>query len=273
MHWGHAVSRDILHWEYLPLALAPSESYDDHMRGGCFSGSAIAHEGKLFLMFTGTAKEENGFVQTQCIAYSEDGIHFEKYGGNPVLAAPEGILPDQFRDPKVWEHEGMYYMVCGGSCGRNGQALLYRSKDMFHWTFFNVLAESRGEWGYMWECTDFFPMGGKYVLIFSPMGAGEHTAVYMVGDFDYGTGKFCSHINGEIDWGFDYYAPQSFQTPDGRRIIVGWANGWEWMPSWKDWGPTYKESWCGFFNVPREVRMMEDGTLQFPPVKELEDLL
>ncbi len=268
MHWGHAVSRDILHWEYLPLALAPSESYDDHMRGGCFSGSAIAHEGKLFLMFTGTAKEENGFVQTQCIAYSEDGIHFEKYGGNPVLAAPEGILPDQFRDPKVWEHEGMYYMVCGGSCGRNGQALLYRSKDMFHWTFFNVLAESRGEWGYMWECTDFFPMGGKYVLIFSPMGAGEHTAVYMVGDFDYGTGKFCSHINGEIDWGFDYYAPQSFQTPDGRRIIVGW----EWMPSWKDWGPTYKESWCGFFNVPREVRMMEDGTLQFPPVKELEDL-
>lgn len=115
-------------------------------------------------------------------------------------------------------------------------------------------------------------MGGKYVLIFSPMGAGEHTAVYMVGDFDYGTGKFCSHINGEIDWGFDYYAPQSFQTPDGRRIIVGWANGWEWMPSWKDWGPTYKESWCGFFNVPREVRMMEDGTLQFPPVKELEDL-
>lgn len=272
MHWGHAVSDDMLHWEYLPLALAPSETYDNHLRGGCFSGSAIEHDGKLFLMFTGTTNEGKGFEQTQCIAYSEDGIHFEKYEGNPVLTAPEGIPTDRFRDPKVWKHEDTYYMVCGASRDNKGQALLYRSKDMFHWTFFNVLAESRGEWGYMWECPDFYPMGDKYVLTFSPMGAGEHTAVYLVGDFDYETGKFNYHVNGEIDWGFDYYAPQSFLAPDGRRIIVGWANEWEWMPSWKDWGPTYKEGWCGSFNIPREVRMMEDGTLQFLPIAEVETM-
>lgn len=272
MHWGHAVSTDLLHWEYLPLALAPSESYDDHIRGGCFSGSAIEHDGKLFLMYTGTTKEENGFVQTQCIAYSEDGIHFEKYEGNPVLTAPEGISEENFRDPKVWKHEDTYYMVCGGSRDGRGQALLYRSQDMFHWTFFNVMAESCGEWGYMWECTDFYPLGDRYVLMFSPMGAGDHTAVYMTGDFDYETGKFDSHVNGEIDWGFDFYAPQSFQAPDGRRIIVGWANEWEWMPQWKDWGPTYKEGWCGFFNIPLEVRMREDGTLRFVPVAEMEML-
>ena len=53
MHWGHAVSGDLVHWEYLPLALAPSESYDNHHQGGCFSGSAIEHDGKLFLMYTG----------------------------------------------------------------------------------------------------------------------------------------------------------------------------------------------------------------------------
>lgn len=270
MHWGHAVSDDMLHWEYLPLALAPSESYDDHMRGGCFSGSAIEHDGKLFLMYTSAAHHGKGYEQTQCIAYSEDGIRFEKYDGNPVLTAPEGVVPDQFRDPKVWKHEDTYYMVCGASRDNRAQALLYRSKDMLHWTFFNVMAESRGEWGYMWECTDFYPLEDKYVLMFSPMGSGDHTAMYMVGDFDYETGKFHSHINGEIDWGFDFYAPQSFQAPDGRRIIVGWANEWEWMPLWKDWGPTYREGWCGFFNIPREVRMMENGTLQFLPIAELE---
>lgn len=64
------------------------------------------------------------------------------------------------------------------------------SEDMLHWEFFQVLAESRGEWGYMWECPDFYPIGDKYVLTFSPMGAGDHTAVYLVGDFDYKTGRF-----------------------------------------------------------------------------------
>ena len=272
MHWGHAGSDDMLHWEYLPLALAPSETYDNHLRGGCFSGSAIEHDGKLYLMFTGATNEGKGNEQTQCIAYSEDGIHFEKYAGNPVLIAPEGVPTDCFRDPKVWKHEDTYYMVCGASRDNKGQALLYRSKDMIHWTYFNVLAESRGEWGYMWECPDFYPMGDKYVLTFSPMGAGEHTSVYLVGDFDYLTGKFCCHVSGEIDWGLDYYAPQSFLAPDGRRIIVGWSNEWEWMPLWKDWGPTYKEGWCGFFNIPREVRMRKDGTLQFLPIREVETI-
>lgn len=272
MHWGHAISDDMLHWDYLPLALAPSETYDDCPKGGCFSGSAIEHDGKLFLMYTGTAENEKRVEQTQCIAYSEDGIHFEKYEGNPVLTAPEGIAADCFRDPKVWKHEGVYYMVCGASRDNRGMALIYRSEDMLHWTFLNVLAESRGEWGYMWECPDLFQIGDRYVLTFSPMGSGDHTSVYLVGDLDYVTGKFDSYISREIDWGLDYYAPQSFDAPDGRRIMVGWSNEWEWMPLWKDWGPTYQEGWCGFFNIPREVRMTKEGTLQFIPIKELEDL-
>lgn len=272
MHWGHAISDDMLHWEYLPLALAPSEVYDNHPRGGCFSGSAVEHDGRLFLMYTGAANEGNGVEQTQCIAYSKDGIHFEKYAGNPVVKAPEGVSGGLFRDPKVWKHEDTYYMVCGAGRDGKGQALLYRSEDMFHWTFFNVLAESRGEWGYMWECPDFYPLGDRYVLTFSPMGSGDHTAVYLVGDFDYKTGKFHWNVSGEIDWGLDYYAPQSLQAPDGRRIMVGWANEWEWMPLWKDWGPTYKEGWCGSFNIPREVRMMEDGTLQFLPIAEVKTM-
>lgn len=272
MHWGHAVSKDLVHWEYLPVALAPSEEYDDHMRGGCFSGSAIEHEGKLFLLYTGTSNHGSGYEQTQCIAYSEDGIHFTKYEENPVLYPPEGVPSDLFRDPKVWKHDGIYYMVCGASRDKRGQALLYRSKDMLHWEFFNVLAESRGEWGYMWECPDFYQLDDKYVLMFSPMGESDRKSVYLVGDFDYDTGKFNWHVSGEIDWGMDYYAPQSFLAPDGRRIIVGWANEWQWMSFWKDWGPTYREGWCGFFDLPREVRLLPDHTLQFIPVKELQTL-
>ncbi len=272
MHWGHAISDDMINWEYLPLALAPSEEYDNHQRGGCFSGSAIEHDGKLYLMYTAATSLGNGYEQTQCIAYSEDGITFEKYANNPVIRAPKGIPTDKFRDPKVWKHEDTYYMVCGASKDNKGLALLYKSDDMLNWTYFNVLAESIGEWGFMWECPDFFQLGDKYVLTFSPMGAGEHTSVYMVGDFDYKTGKFKSHICDEIDWGFDFYAPQSFVAPDGRRIMVGWSNGWEWMPLWKDWGPTFKEGWCGSFNVPREVCLNDDGTLKTVPIKEIETL-
>lgn len=272
MHWGHAVSNDMLHWEYLPIALAPSEAYDDHSKGGCFSGSAIEHDGKLYLIYTGTIKLEDGFVQTQCVAYSEDGIRFEKYEGNPVVTVPKGIAPDSFRDPKVWKHEEYFYMVVGASRDKKGQALLFRSEDLLHWEYVNVMAESRGEWGEMWECPDFYQIGDKYVLTCSPIKAGEHTSIYMVGDFDYNTGKFEPYNIQEMDWGFEYYAPQSFETKDGRRITITWANQWEWMPLWKDWGPTYKEGWCGFFNIPREVYMLEDGMLQFPPIREIENL-
>ena len=347
MHWGHAITKDFVNFEHLPIALYPSKDFD---RNGCFSGSAIEIDGQLYLYYTAIkyAKENPSNVHNQYsdddlrasqalvvssdgihfdnvknkkqiipmiqeaylgdyrhtrdpkvwkkqdgkyamvigskVAYeddycgkalfyeSEDGIHFEKYEGNPVLTAPEGIPTDMFRDPKVWKHEDTYYMVCGASRNNRGMALLYRSKNMLNWEFFNVLAESRGEWGFMWECPDFYPIGDKYVLTFSPMDSGDHTSVYLVGDFDYETGSFYSHVSGEINWGFDYYAPQSFLAPDGRRIMVGWANEWEWMPSWKDWGPTYKEGWCGFFNIPMEVRLMKDSTLQFLPIKEIESL-
>ena len=271
MHWGHAVSDDMIHWEYLPLALAPSEEYDNHPKGGCFSGSAIEHDGKLFLMYTATTNNGKGNVQTQCIAWSEDGIHFKKYEGNPVITAPPGVLPGDFRDPKIWKHEDTFYMVCAASCQGKAQALLYRSEDLLHWSFFNVLSESRGEGGEMWECPDFFPLGNRYVLTYSPMGVGDHTSVYQVGDFDYRTGKFLGQTIDEIDWGFDYYAPQSFLTPDNRRIIITWANEWEWMPHFQDWGATFQEGWCGYYNIPREVRLVENR-LQFVPVRELEML-
>ena len=267
MHWGHAVSKDLVHWEYLPLALAPSEEYDDYQKGGCFSGSAIEHEGKLYVFYTATANHGNGSEQSQCLAISEDGINFEKYDGNPLFDAPEGIQPDSFRDPKVWKHENKYYMVVGASRNNRGLALIYESADLYHWNFLNVLAESRGEWGFMWECPDFYQLGDKYVLTFSPMGSGDHTSVYLTGDFDYKTGKFDWHISGEMDWGFDFYAPQTFETPVGRRILIGWAG----VPDAEYSSNPMNEGWQHSLTVPRELRY-HNGKIYQLPIRELGQL-
>ena len=120
MHWGHAKSTDLVHWEHLPVALAPSESYDfGEVPGhGCFSGSAVVNGEELILIYTGHVDNKEP-MQVQCIAASMDGIHFEKYRHNPVIDHyPEEGSPD-FRDPKVWNHQ--WEMVYGGRFKQGGK--------------------------------------------------------------------------------------------------------------------------------------------------------
>lgn len=163
MHWGHAVSTDLLHWTYLPAALAPDESYD---QDGCFSGSAVElPDGQLLLMYTGVSKErqEDGSfqeVQAQCIAVG-DGVDFEKYVENPIIdskSLPKGSSRQDFRDPKIWKcADGTYACVAGNRpADGSGQILLYNSKDGFRWEFCSILASNGGHFGKMWECPDFF---------------------------------------------------------------------------------------------------------------------
>lgn len=272
MHWGHATSKDLLHWEHQPIALAPSEKYDLHENGGCFSGSAVDNNGTLSLMYTGSTMVGEEYIQTQCLATSSDAIHFEKYKNNPVAKRPKWLSSTDFRDPKVWKHEDTWYMVVGAKDNDKGKALLYRSSDLINWEFFNVLAESRGELGHMWECPDFFEIDGKYVLFISPIGVQDRKTVYLIGDMDYKTGKFDYHSIGEIDWGFDFYAPQTMLDDKGRRIVIGWANSWDWMPWWKGFGTTYKDNWCGAFSIPRVVELVESARLKFSPIEELKTL-
>jgi len=273
MHWGHAKSKDLVHWEHLPIALAPSEPYDLHERGGCFSGSAVDDNGVLTLLYTGTVLEENGqVIQTQCLATSEDGITFEKFEGNPVIPGPPEDGSVDFRDPKVWKHGELWYMVVGSRKDDIGKALLYKSTDLRVWEYVGVLAESDGTMGYMWECPDFFSLGGRHVLMFSPMGMGNRTTIYLVGDMDYETGKFTWDTMGDIDHGYEYYAPQSFLDGKGRRVIIAWLNAWDWMPWFKDFGPTEKNHWCGAMSAPRAVELDTEGRLRFSPVEELKVL-
>ena len=136
MHWGHAVSQDLLHWTYLPTALAPDAPYDSF---GCFSGSAIElPDGRQMLLYTGVRKEggEKGKeFQTQCIAVG-DGLNYTKYARNPVLDAgdlPEGLSPYDFRDPKIWRKaDGGYSCVVGARrMDKRGVLLLFDSEDCF----------------------------------------------------------------------------------------------------------------------------------------------
>lgn len=169
MHWGHATSTDMLHWQHEPVALAPGDKYD---RDGCFSGSAVDDDGVLSLIYTGhICLEDRGndsiIREVQCLATSHDGIHFEKQGC--VLTPPEGIM--HFRDPKVWHEEGSWWMVIGArDASDNGQVLLYRGTSLRDWHLEHVLAHSAAGESYMWECPDFFRCGNFHWLMFSPQG-------------------------------------------------------------------------------------------------------
>lgn len=279
MHWGHAVSSDLTNWEHRPVALAPSEPYDDEPTGGCFSGSAVeAEDGTLFLIYTATARHAEATVQTQCLALSKDGVNFEKYAGNPVISEyPDGISKADARDPKVFRHDERWYLVLGASVGGSdngeGKVLLYCSDDLFRWEFISVLYSEKERCGTMCECPDFFPIGDKWVLTFSPMKAeGSPTAVYVSGTMDFDTGCFAAETSGELDLGPDYYAPQSMLDEDGNRVLIAWQNGWSWMPWWRSFGPTDVENWRGCMSLPRNVSLREDGKLRLAPVRQLERL-
>ncbi len=281
MHWGHAVSRDLLHWDYLPAALAPDELYDME---GCYSGSAIElPDGRQMLMYTGVSRErqKHGFhqeVQTQCIAVG-DGIDYEKYEHNPVLDAkdlPEGGSRFDFRDPKVWRKEdGTYACVVGNRpADGSGQILFYTSEDGFRWKFKSILVSNYNRFGKMWECPDLFQLNGRWVLLTSPQdmlpeGFEYHNGngtLCLIGDFDEEAGVFKEMHNQSIDYGIDFYAPQTVLTPDGRRVMIGW------MQNWDSCGlRSSEEHWFGQMSLPRELSI-RSGRLYQAPVRELDQM-
>ena len=280
MHWGHAVSSDLLHWEYLPAALAPDESYDCN---GCFSGSAIELSDKTHLLiYTGVKqyKLPDGSLrdaQVQCLAVG-DGQNYRKYEKNPVIDAsklPEGASKADFRDPRIWQlSDGRFCCaVASRPSDGSGQILLYVSSDGFDWTFWTVLDSNKNRFGKMWECPDFFKLGEKYLLLVSPQDMlveGEFNngngTLCLIGTFDEKTGKFCEEGKQIIDGGMDFYAPQSVQTPDGRRIMIGWLQNWDTCSIREAGAP-----WAGQMSVPREV-FVRNGRMWQKPAVEFDNL-
>ena len=166
-------------------------------------------------------------------------------------------------------------MVVGNSTKDNiGRVILYTSSDLYKWDYVGTLATSKGELGYMWVCPDFYKLGDKYVLSFSPQGIekkdGKYPNLfqtgYIVGDYDYSNNKFEHGTFNEFDNGHDFYAVQTFLDDKGRRIAIGW------MDMWESDMPTKKDGWCGALTLPRELTLSSDNKIMMNPVEELKTL-
>lgn len=174
MHWGHARSKDLVHWETLPIALTPGDTED---KDGCFSGTGIVKDDTLYLFYTGHHyygdNDPDHFWQNQNMAFSQDGLHFTKYQHNAIIPKPPEDNTHHFRDPKVWQHGDDYYMIVGSQNNESlGRIILYRSHDLLSWDYIGPVDMSNGQQieGYMWECPDLFELDGQHVLLFSPQG-------------------------------------------------------------------------------------------------------
>lgn len=265
MHWGHYTSKDLIKWELEPTALAPDTPYD---KDGCFSGSSIVKDGKMYLMYTSVADGK----QTQALAVSTDGVNFEKM--NRVIGSgdvPGDSSQADFRDPKVFKRGDSYYAIIGsrGNDGA-GQLLLYRSPDIVNWEYVGKVWKDHRTGG-IYECPDFTTIDGRDVLIASPQNFATdgwrhenvHGNLYMTGTLDTSTGEFKRDYEDEIDSGFDFYAPQTLTAPDGRVILTAW------MQMWGRTMPTQAHGWTGAAVLPRELTL-KDGKLYQSPVREIE---
>ncbi|MBY0096137.1 glycoside hydrolase family 32 protein [Mesobacillus maritimus] len=270
--WGHYTSKDLISWEEQPPALVPSEWYE---KNGCYSGSAVEHNGKMYLFYTGNVKNEHNERQTyQCMAVSSDGITFEKKG--PVIYLPDGYTP-HFRDPKVWQQNGRWYMVLGAQNDQEeGQVVLYTSLDLENWEFKGPLAGGNlnglGDFGYMWECPDLFRLGAQDVLLVSPQGlepAGHlyqnlFQSGYFIGNWTPETNQYEHGPFIELDRGFDFYAPQTFEDDQGRRLLYAWMGLTDDTEAYQ---PTIANGWIHALTIPREIEIKGNKLYQKPAVE------
>ena len=261
MHWGHVVSTDLLNWEYLPFALTPGDDFD---KNGCFSGSSIVVGNRLYVVYTGyIANEvEENVIQQQCLAYSDDGVNFTKLGliiGKDKL--PEGFASNDFRDPKIFRRADTFYLlVAARKLDAKGRILLYKSIDLLNWEFVSDALEE-GSTGKMIECPDFIEDLGllTYCEQDQTVDGYAHLNInstyYRHGELK--DNKFISDSYGTVDYGFDFYAPQ---TIAGENILVGW------MEMWGRTYPSAKYGFVGQLTVPRYVSVENGKMLQKPVI-------
>lgn len=281
MHWGHAVSRDLISWEELDIALYPDEN------GTIFSGSAIVDwhnttgffpdEPGLVAIFTHHLDKEDGTppIQSQSLAYSHDnGRTWTKYKGNPVLKHESKI---DFRDPKVFWHKESSQWIMALATGQS--ISFYSSSNLIEWAFKSEFGNGVGSHDGVWECPDLFKLktddmeSEKWVLLVSigddPKRLMGSRTQYFIGSFD-GTSFIPEHKSIKwLDFGKDNYAGVSFSDipeEDGRRIYIGWMSNWRYA----NHVPT--EGWRSQMTLPRELSLQKKGDnwrIVQLPVKEL----
>ena len=258
MHWGHAVSRDLIHWEHQNPAIARDPV------GHIFSGSSVVDKkntagfGKdaIIAIYTNNSVNHD---EVQCIAYSNDnGRTFTKYEGNPVLTPFDGLK--DFRDPKVfwYEKDKCWFMIVSA----DKETRFYKSKNLKKWDYVSAFGKGLGQQPCQYECPDFFqlPVNGdeknmKWVMTMNINPGcwfGGSATEYFVGDFD-GKNFTCPDANEVkwLDWGKDHYATVTFSNTGSRVLAITWMSNWQYANL-----TPFKQN-RGANGLPRELKLYE----------------
>lgn len=267
-YWVHLTSKDLINWHWQSVALTPSDYFDSH---GVFSGHAISYEQELLLFYTGNVRigEERSRLTTQCLASSINGIDFVKYG--PVIdRLPPGVTP-HCRDPKVIFHHQRWLMLLGAQREDEiGRLAIYESTDLKEWSFVDLCGDELGDFGYMWECPDFFTLSGQDFIVICPQGikssyssntVAHHNRILKASFNDENKIVMCDPQ--VLDYGFDFYAPQSLLSEDGRRIMSAWMG----LPDEVN-QVSVDSGWVHQLTALRELTYIENKLIQ-QPIKEL----
>jgi beta-fructofuranosidase len=264
-YWGHVRSRDLVKWEHLPIALAPS---DDAGELGVWSGCCVLNgAGKPMIFYTSVAHGKSALTHSeQWAATSDDDlVTWHKSPANPVLsdALHGGVKIYDWRDPFIFREGQRTFMVLGGSLNQSkgGQAVvnIYEAEDagLLKWTYRGVLFQHPDREVRTAECPNFFKLGNQWVLFVSPYGKVQ----YFVGDFDAKSCRFQPRTRGLLDYGPNFYAPNTMLLPNGGRLLWGWVNG---FPRGHEWN--------GCLSLPRQLSLSPDGQLRQEPVPQLSKL-
>lgn len=266
MHWGHARSRDMVTWEHLPIALAPSTERGEV---GVWSGSAVHdQDGNLLIFYTsihGHTPARHFAEQWVATPADPDLVTWEKHPGNPImeLSLHGGLQALEWRDPFFFHHEGAAYCVIGGNIERDGgfqgAVFLYRatSGDLLEWEYLGIVFEHPDPANENIEVPGLFRIGDRWVLTTTPPALNE----YFVGQLDIENVRFDIEKQGLLDASGNFFAPNSMEAPDGRRVLWGWVRG---FPA--------DRGWNGTLTLPRVLEIGPDGDLEMAPLPELEAL-
>jgi len=269
--WGHYSTKDFIHFIREDNALFPDSEID---KNGAYSGSAFIENNQIHFYYTGNIKFKGEYDyindgRGHYVNYfsSKDGIHFTK---KKNLLKNEDYPSDMschVRDPKIFKKNHHYYMVLGARTKESvGCILIYQSDDLHNWQYKTRLT-TKEKFGYMWECPDLFEFDHQKVLITCPQGVEQVEYQY---ENVYQNGYFI--VNGEIDdclyldefkqldHGFDFYAPQTFEDEQERRILIGWMG----LPDIPYTNPTIKNQWQHALTLPRELKLVDQKIYQYP---------
>lgn len=287
--WGHYISSDCLHWSFVGTTFFPDCRYD---RNGAFSGNALIEDDTMIIYYTGNVEQEgdhdythSGRESNTIRVTSKDGLHFSDK--ECVLSNPD--YPSDYtchiRDPKVWKEGQLYRMVLGGRKNDDsGAVLFYHSTDGIRWQLSHT-ATSKQPFGFMWECPDVFSIEEHTFLSFCPQGVAPealryqnyHLSGYLplsqdalaLREGDTGERVLIEEETfQEWDYGFDFYAPETFLDDKGRRILIGWVGGPD--MSYDEPGLA-SEHWIHKLTVPRVITY-RNGQLLQTPIPELTSL-